>query len=108
MPDNDLDVYKQSSAEEASIRGIVSAMLTDGTETILAEVLVTDTVSDIIALTDERGQYLLPLLPEGNRQIRFSKERFVPQYHTVDITVGQVTVLDITLLEIASGHLSNT
>ncbi len=56
------------------------------------------TGSSFAALTDERGEYLVPLLPPGLYDVKIEKAGFAPQSRkNISVTVGEAAVADARL-----------
>ncbi len=91
-------VMAQSHATTAELTGTV----TDPTGAVLPDVRITATNSERAlvrtATTNERGEYRILLLPPGKYEVKAEAEGFVTQVKKdVELTVGQIAVLDFQL-----------
>lgn len=96
-------VYRQSKGEaptpeEFSITGVVTAFSADTTGTPMVDVLVTVVDTDTTALTNEVGEYLMPLLPPGAYTLRFSKAGYTSTDVPATVVEGEITELDAQLM----------
>ncbi len=94
-------VYRQSpgeppSPEEFSIIGSTTQQI-DGEAQPLADVDVTVVETNTTVLTNDSGQYLMPLLPAGNYTLRFSKDGYVTQNIPVTVIAGQIVEVNAEL-----------
>jgi Carboxypeptidase regulatory-like domain len=81
----------------------LTGTVTDQTDASIpgAKITLTNTGTGgaVEAVSDERGQYSLPLLPPGNYDLKVDKEGFGGQSRkSVVLTVGEVAVLDFKLV----------
>jgi hypothetical protein len=98
-------VFGQAGASTASLKGLV----TDPTGAVVqgAKVTVADEAKGTTrtAITKEVGEYQVLLLPPSTYEVKVDKQGFTPKRVSIQVTVGQVAVLDFQL---AIGAVSST
>jgi hypothetical protein len=92
-------VYRLSNNEEPTPEEFsVTGIITDSsTSQPLADVQVTVIETNTAAITNDAGEYLVPLLPAGNYTLRFSKDGYTTQELPVAVASGQITEVDVAL-----------
>jgi hypothetical protein len=92
-----LQALPQSNASSGEIKGTI----TDASGAVVpgANVTVTNTDTGFsrTAITDERGEYRILLLPPGAYEVRVELSGFAAQVRTAQVTVGQTLAIDFHL-----------
>jgi hypothetical protein len=90
-------VFGQAAASTAALKGLVTdpkgAPVPEATVTVLDASKGTTRT----AITNNVGQYQVPLLPPGIYKVKVDLQGFAPQVKYIRITVGQVVVFDFQL-----------
>jgi hypothetical protein len=91
------------ASAQSKTTGTLSGIVTDPTDSVVPGAKITVTraetgMSPESALTDDRGEYRIPLLPPGVYDIQVEKAGFASQSRkSIVITVGQAAVIDVRL-----------
>jgi hypothetical protein len=98
------------SFAQSTTTGTLDGTVTDPSDAVIAGVKITVTNTGTGRITEavsgERGQYQIPLLPPGVYDLKFEKEGFNVQNHkSVAVTVGELVVVDAKLSIIGSTQL---
>jgi len=97
-------VYRMSAGEtptpeEFSVQGTVAVQTSPGEYQPLADVEVTVLETNDTTLTDAEGNYLIPLLPDGNYNLRFKKLGYMEQTLPVTVTAGSIVTHNVEMME---------
>lgn len=99
------------AAAQSKTTGSLSGIVTDATDSLVpgAKIAVTSSGTGttlVSTVSDDRGQYRIPLLPPGAYDFRVEKPGFAVQFRkNVVITVGQAAVEDVRLSVGASSQV---
>ncbi|MBL4586573.1 MAG: carboxypeptidase regulatory-like domain-containing protein [Flavobacteriales bacterium] len=96
-------VYRLSAGEapapeEFSVQGSVTAQDAAGVNAPLSDVEITVIETNDAVMTDATGNYLIPLLPDGNYNLQFKIAGYATQTLPVTVAVGGIITVDVVMV----------
>jgi hypothetical protein len=83
--------------EEFSVEGAVGLQTSPGEYQPLTDVEVTVLETNDTTFTDAEGNYFIPLLPDGNYNLRFKKLDYIEQTLPVTLAAGSILNLNVEM-----------